>query len=110
MREFLIDNQLPRNLTLWLEARGCRAVHVISLGLAQADDELIWQRAAQTGSVIISKDEDFAKMSVLRVEQVAVVWLRIGNCRTPALLAALERAWPVITQQLEIGARLIEVY
>jgi predicted nuclease of predicted toxin-antitoxin system len=41
---------------------------------------------------------------------VAVVWLRIGNCRTPALLAAMKRAWPEIVQQLCAGARLIEVF
>jgi predicted nuclease of predicted toxin-antitoxin system len=39
---------------------------------------------------------------------VAVVWLRIGNCRTPALLAAMERAWPEIVQQLYAGARLFK--
>jgi hypothetical protein len=34
----------------------------------------------------------------------------MGNCRTPALLSTMERAWPTITQQLDAGARLIEVF
>jgi len=41
---------------------------------------------------------------------VAVVWLRVGNCRTSVLLASFERLWPEIVQQLKTGARLIEVY
>jgi hypothetical protein len=39
-----------------------------------------------------------------------VVWLRLGNCRTPALLTAMEQAWPEIVRQLDAGARLIEVF
>ena len=86
------------------------AEHVLALGLAQSPDADLWQRAASEGSVIISKDEDFAQMTLLRPEPVVVIWLRIGNCRTAALLATMERTWPAITQQLDVGARLIEVY
>ena len=110
MRRFLVDNQLSAALARWLETKGCVAEHVIALGLAQSPDADLWQRAAREGAVIVSKDEDFAQMTLLRPEPVAVIWLRVGNCRTPALLATMERAWPEITQQLDAGARLIEVY
>ncbi len=60
--------------------------------------------------MIVSKDEDFTQMTLVRSEPVAVLCLRIGNCRTPALLAAMERAWPAIVQQLDTGAHLIEVF
>ena len=110
MRRFLIDNQLPAALARWLEAKGCAAEHVLALQLAQSRDEIIWERAARDGAVIVSKDEDFARLTLMRPESVAVVWLRMGNCRTPALLAAMERAWPTIEQQLDAGARLIEVF
>ena len=75
----------------------------------QARDEVIWQHAAGTAGVILTKDEDFSNMTLVRSEPVAVVWLRVGNCRTGALLATMERAWPDIMVQLEAGARLIEV-
>jgi predicted nuclease of predicted toxin-antitoxin system len=78
--------------------------------MGQATDAVIWERAAREEAVIISKDEDFAQMTLLRPERVAVVWLRFGNCRTTQLLEAMERAWPQIEQQLAAGARLIEVY
>ena len=79
------------------------------LGLGQATDEAIWLTAAREGMVIISKDEDFARFSLMRKEAVCVVWLRLGNCRTPALLAVMERAWPGLCTQLDTGAHLIEV-
>lgn len=110
MRRFLIDNQLPGALVQWLETKGCSAQHVLALKLAQSTDETIWLMAAQEGMVIISKDEDFARLSLMRPEPVAVVWLRIGNCRTAALLATMERAWPGICEQLEARAHLIEIH
>ena len=69
----------------------------------------IWARAASLGAVIVSKDEDFARLTLLRPEPVAVVWLRLGNCCTATLLATMERVWPEIVRQLDAGDRLIEV-
>lgn len=60
--------------------------------------------------MIVSKDEDFAQLTLVRPEPVSVVWLRFGNCRTPVLLANIERVWSEILRQLETGARLIEVH
>jgi predicted nuclease of predicted toxin-antitoxin system len=82
---------------------------VLALDLGQAPDMAIWARAASLGAVIVSKDEDFARLTLLRPEPVAVVWLRLGNCRTATLLATMERVWPEIVRQLEAGDRLIEV-
>ncbi len=110
MKRFIVDNQLPAALVPWCAARGCAAEHVLALGMAQAPDDWIWRHAAATGSAILTKDEDFAALTVLRPDPVSVVWLRVGNCRTPALLAALEQAWPDIIRQLDAGARLIEVH
>ena len=33
----------------------------------------------------------------------------LGNCRTPALLAAFERSWPNIESCLKTGDRIIEI-
>jgi predicted nuclease of predicted toxin-antitoxin system len=109
VRRFLVDNQLPAALTAWLQSKGCEASHVLSLQLAQSRDEVIWAHAATEGSIIVSKDEDFARLTLLRVEPVAVVWLRLGNCRTASLLATMEGAWDDIISQLDAGARLVEV-
>jgi len=53
---FLIDNQLPASLALWLRAQGHEAEHVLALGMGQTADALIWQHAARTGAVIVTKD------------------------------------------------------
>ncbi len=109
MRRFLVDNQLPAALARWIDMHGCTAEHVLALDLAQSSDAAIWEHAATTGAIIISKDEDFARLTVMRPEPVAVVWLRFGNCRTTSLLDNMERVWPEIMRQLDADARLIEV-
>lgn len=110
MRRFLVDNQLPAALARWLRAQGHEAEHVLELNLGQSPDTLIWQRASELGAVIVTKDEYFAQLTILRPDSVAVVWLRVGNCRTAVLLASFERLWPEILRQLDSGARLIELY
>ena len=110
MRKVLIDNQLPAALARWFQDKGCQAEHVLTLQMGQVTDAFIWEHAARENAVIVSKDEDFAQMTLVRPEPVAVVWLRVGNCRTAQLLVVMERAWPQIEQQLAAGARLIEIY
>ena len=73
MRRFLIDNQLPQALVPWLESKGCSAQHVLTRKLAQSPDEVIWLMAARESAVIISKDEDFARFTLVRTELVPVL-------------------------------------
>ena len=110
MSRFLVDNQLPAALARWLSDQGHVAEHAADVNLAQAPDRLLWLYAAEHGAAILTKDEDFAQLVTLRTEPVPVVWLRLGNCRTPALLSAMAIALPAITDQLARGTRLIEVH
>lgn len=107
---FLIDNHLPSALVRWLQAKGHTATHVRDVHLNQANDTVIWNHALQHGCVIITKDEDFADLSLLRSETTPVIWLRIGNCRKPALISTMEARWPQIEQKLAAGEQIIEVY
>ncbi len=109
MSRFLVDNQLPAALARWIEAQGFQAEHVLTVDLAKSPDYAIWKQAATLSAVIISKDKDFAQLTLVRPELVAVVWLRFGNCRTAVLLSNMALVWPEIIRQLDGGARLIEV-
>jgi len=109
VRRFLVDNQLPAALARWIEAQGSEAVHVLALDLGQSADTAIWEHAASEGAVIVSKDEDFAQLTLMRSDPVPVVWLRVGNCRTATLLETMDRIWPQIVRELDAGARLVEV-
>jgi predicted nuclease of predicted toxin-antitoxin system len=57
---FLIDQQLPKRLAVWIRARGHDAHHLKEIGLLHAEDADIWREAEARGAIIVSKDEDFS--------------------------------------------------
>lgn len=106
---FLLDAQLPPLLTKALKRAGHEAVHVYECGLLTASDLAIWRQAAKEKAVIITKDADFAVLRLHAGRGPAVVWLRVGNLSTEALVAAFKAALPEIIVALEAGEVLVEV-
>lgn len=106
---FIVDHQLPPSLARWLIARGHEAEHVWAIGMDGADDSDIWDRALQLAAVIVTKDADFAERRGWAREGPVVVWLRVGNTATGALLAWLEQRWQGIETAIGGGVAVIEV-
>jgi predicted nuclease of predicted toxin-antitoxin system len=77
--------------------------------LGRAPDAAIWRYASRNDCVVISKDEDFLYMANIPSAKARLIWVRMGNCRTKALLAAVERLWPKIEAGLKAGDRVIEL-
>ena len=76
---FLVDAQLPPALAHWLTQQGHTARHVDEFGLREAKDTLIWDHALSTGTIIVTKDEDFAERTARTSTSPVIVWLRFGN-------------------------------
>ena len=107
--KFLVDNQLPAILAQYFRKRGFDCQHVLEAGLGDALDSEICRYAEVQGRIIITKDEDFFYFAKQRDAKIKVIWVRLGNCRTTALLAAFERSWPNIESCLKTGDRIIEI-
>jgi len=56
--------------------------HVEREGLSRAFDIEVWEFARRNGFAIVTKDEDFANLSLLKGQPPKVLWLQIGNCTT----------------------------
>jgi predicted nuclease of predicted toxin-antitoxin system len=78
----LFDEQLSEMLVRQLVAVFPGALHVRLLDRAGAPDSDVWQMAREHGCVLVTKDGDFHRLSLLRGAPPKVVWLRIGNCGT----------------------------
>ena len=65
------------------------SAHVRDLGLIGASDRAIWDSAAAGGFVLVTKDEDFHRLSVMIGPPPKVVWIRLGNCTTAAVIELL---------------------
>lgn len=63
--------------------------HVRDAGLAAAEDETIWTYAAAGEYAIVTKDDDFRQRSFLRGAPPRVIWVKLGNCTTAEIEAAL---------------------
>jgi predicted nuclease of predicted toxin-antitoxin system len=107
--KFLVDNQLPASLARYLRNHGHDCQHVLDIGLANASDIEICKYADKEDRVIISKDEDFLYLANRPETKTRILWIRLGNCRTAALLEAFERFWPLIESSLNAGDRIIEL-
>jgi len=106
---FLVDNQLPAALARFLASRGVDCQHVLDLKLGEASDAEIWAHASRNDYVVISKDEDFLYLANVPAAKARLVSIRLGTCRTKALLAAIDRLWPKIEAGLKAGDRIIEL-
>ena len=80
--KLLIDENLAARLVLDLADIYPESTDVITLGLGGASDETVWARAAAEGFMLVTKDEDFDRMSVMRGPPPKVIWIRLGNCAT----------------------------
>ena len=56
--------------------------HVQSVELDCADDNQVWEHARLEKFAIVTKDEDFNNLSVVRGSPPKVIWLQLGNCTT----------------------------
>jgi predicted nuclease of predicted toxin-antitoxin system len=84
-------------------------VNAPALGLAQVSDAEVWAFACERACAVISKDDDFLYLSRQAETRAGFLWVRMGNCRTAALLAEFERLWPQIQAALVAGDRIIEL-
>lgn len=104
---FLVDQQLPPELALWLRRAGHQADHTESVGLGASADAVVWAYARQTRSIVVTKDSDFVGMR-RRVGDPQVVWIRIGNAATHEVLAGIAANWARTVEYLEAGEPVVE--
>ena len=80
--KLLFDQNLSPKLVKRLFNLYPNSDHLDLLGLGTAEDALVWRYAKDNGFVVVTKDADFADLSVLRGFPPKVVWIRRGNCST----------------------------
>jgi len=58
----------------------CGSAHVLEFHLDEADDRVVWAFAEREGFTIVTKDDDFSEMSLLRGFPPKVLYIGLGNC------------------------------
>lgn len=78
----LFDQNLSPKIVKRLSNIYSNSNHLDLLGLGTAEDTLVWEHAKDNDFVVVTKDADFADLSVLRGFLPKVLWIRRGNCST----------------------------
>jgi predicted nuclease of predicted toxin-antitoxin system len=109
--KLLLDHNLSHKLVSRLSDTYGGSTQTRLLGFARAADPEIWFHARTHDFVIVSKDNDFAELAVLRGSPPKVVWLRLGNCSSAAVEQLLRRNVTVITEFVSDPDRVVlELY
>ena len=87
--KLLFDENLSPKLVARLTAEFRDSIHVSRVGLDQADDMTVWEFAAASGLMIVTKDADFSEISLRLGAPPKVIWLRRGNCNVDDTVAML---------------------
>jgi len=61
------------------------SIHVSLIGLGSTPDGVIWDYAKEHGFAFLTKDKDFANLSLARGAPPKVILLLIGNCSATEL-------------------------
>jgi len=92
-----------------LAEAGHETLHVVEVGLRDADDAQIWEYAVREGTTVLTKDEDFAARRLREPHGPTVIWLRLGNCSRAALVRWLTALLASVEALVAAGEGVIEV-
>lgn len=94
--KLLFDENLSPDLPRQVASIFPSSAHIRDVGLVGGDDVVIWQLASEKGFVLVTKDDDFVELSILRVAPPKIILIGLGNCRTSAIAALLTAEKPRI--------------
>ena len=87
----LFDEPLSEELCEVLADIFPGSLHVRVLGHGGATDATVWDLARTHNCLVVSKDEDFNRLALLRGAPPRFVWIRRGNCTTREIAQLLRR-------------------
>ncbi len=89
--KLLFDEMLAPSLVTRVADLFQNSEHVRNYDLNQTPDSDIWRRAKELGYTIVTKDKDFANLSLVWGAPPKVILLQLGNCTVQQIEDRLAR-------------------
>jgi predicted nuclease of predicted toxin-antitoxin system len=105
---FVCDVHITPKLLTQLRAKGHDGDHFIGIDWGRTADKDIWEYARMRDAIVVSKDDDFARLSISRPGP-RVILVRLGNCTNEQLLRRFDKSLDEILSHFESGVRLVEL-
>ena len=96
--KLLFDEMLAPSLVNRLADLFQDSEHVRNLGLEQTPDTDVWHQAKNLGYAIVTKDKDFANLSLIWGAPPKVIFLQLGNCSVQQIEGRLRRDAVLISE------------
>ncbi len=77
--KLLFDENLSPRLVGELASLWPGSTHIEHLGMRGANDAANWAHARDGNFIIVSKDDDFRSLALVRGPPPKVIWLQVGN-------------------------------
>lgn len=96
--KLLFDHNISPSLVSRLADHFPGSEHVFNLQLHELTDLQMWSYAREHDFVLVSKDADFAEISIDQGFPPKLLWLRIGNCKTTEIEDLIRSHFNAITE------------
>ena len=90
--KLLFNENLSRGLVALLRDAYPESAHVVDCLPPSSLDSEIWDHARAHGFTIVTKNDDFNALSLVRGAPPKVIWIRPGNVSTAVVAESLKRA------------------
>ena len=105
-----LDAQLSPVLASWIRQEfDIEAVAIRDLGLRDAADSVIFEKARDDTIVVMTKDADFPRLLNTKGAPPKVIWLTCGNTSNAHLKSILKKTLADAMKWLEAGEELVEI-
>ena len=108
--KLLFDHNLSPKLVRLLSKPFPNSDHVFAVGLAEADDRVIWEYARTNDFVIVTKDADYSDLSVLLGFPPKTIWIRRGNCRTKDIAELLQEHYEAVETLVKTEKHILTLF
>lgn len=103
--KLLLDQGLPLSAAALLCSANINAIHVGEIGMAEAEDAEIIQRAREEKRIVVTLDADFHTLLALgQATSPSIIRIRIERLRAQALTNLLLRIISRCEKELQQGA------
>lgn len=99
--KFIVDAQLPKSLSDFLNQKGLESIHTLDMPDGnKTKDSYIAQRANEEERVVISKDFDFLESFLIRSEPRKLIAVRTGNIPNRQLISIFDKNLETIIKMI----------
>jgi predicted nuclease of predicted toxin-antitoxin system len=89
--KFIVDAQLPKRLSGWLNDNGHDSIHTLELPLKNRTGDIdIADIADREGRIVISKDGDFKELKLIKRKPKRLLVVSTGNLTNTPLIRLFE--------------------